>query len=279
MTAELSQMFRTKREGVHFVLDAVANAFPGAQVRVFAVPDRFIPPQEARDRHLAVAAANWAATARIVGTLYPDSVLIDVGTTTTDIIPIVNGRTAAIGWTDPDRLASGELVYTGAVRTPVEALVSTVPYGDGSAGVSAEAFALIGDVHVWRGDLEPEDYSVPPPDGRPVTREFSGERLARVVCADSELLGEDGVSQLAEAVASAQGARIADAIHRVVDRHAGLRTAVVTGVGAFIARAAARAAGLDVIELASELGDRAARCAPAAAVALLLERSPDAAST
>src|SRR5262245_16095934 len=55
MTAELSQMFRTKREGVRFVLDAVANAFPGAPVRVFAIPGRFIPLQEARDRHLAVA--------------------------------------------------------------------------------------------------------------------------------------------------------------------------------------------------------------------------------
>ena len=34
MTAELSQMFRTKREGVAFVLDAVEAAFPSAQIRV-----------------------------------------------------------------------------------------------------------------------------------------------------------------------------------------------------------------------------------------------------
>ena len=76
-----------------------------------------------------------------------------MGTTTTDIIPIVDGEVVAVGKTDPDRLASGELVYTGALRTPVEAIVRDVPYRDGRASVSAEAFALIGDVHLWRGHL------------------------------------------------------------------------------------------------------------------------------
>jgi uncharacterized hydantoinase/oxoprolinase family protein len=46
---------------------------------------------------------------------------------------------------------------------------------------------------------------------------------------------------------------------------------VVTGVGAFVAARAARLAGLAVVPLADSLGDGAARCAPAAAVALLLE--------
>src|SRR6476469_6628104 len=34
MTAELSQMFRTKREGVAFVLDAASQAFPSANLHV-----------------------------------------------------------------------------------------------------------------------------------------------------------------------------------------------------------------------------------------------------
>src|SRR3954462_10342704 len=35
MTAELSQMFRTKRDGVHFILSAVERAFPGVAVHVY----------------------------------------------------------------------------------------------------------------------------------------------------------------------------------------------------------------------------------------------------
>jgi probable H4MPT-linked C1 transfer pathway protein len=183
MTAELSQMFRTKKDGVAFVLDAITTAFPTSAVHVFTVDGRFVGAGDARRHPLDVAAANWAATAWALADHHPDALLIDIGTTSTDIIPIVSGSVAALGRTDPDRLASGELVYTGAVRTPAEAMASHVPFGAGLSGTSAEGFALAGDVHVWRGSLSPADYTSPTPDGRPATREFAGERLARVVCA------------------------------------------------------------------------------------------------
>jgi (4-(4-[2-(gamma-L-glutamylamino)ethyl]phenoxymethyl)furan-2-yl)methanamine synthase len=271
MTAELSQMFRTKRDGVHFVLDAVAAAFPRGTIYVYAVDGRFLTVADARDAPLLVAAANWAATARVVAQSLPDALLVDIGTTSTDIIPIVDGEVAASGWTDPDRLASGELVYSGAVRTPVEALATSVPLQGRHVGLSAEAFALSGDVHVWRGDLEPADYSAPTPDRRPPTREFAGERLARAICADREMVNDAGITEIADALAAAQAERIAAAIGSVRARHPALHAAVITGLGTFIAERAARRAGLDVVSLASALGSDAARCAPAASIALLLD--------
>ncbi len=278
MTAELSQMFRTKREGVAFVLDAVDAAFPSAfpslAARVFAVDGRFVSPADARARPLLVAAANWAATAALVARQYRDAVLIDIGTTTADVIPIVDGVVVARGRTDPERLASGELVYTGALRTPAEAIATHVIVDGERVGVSAEGFALAGDVHVWRGDLAPADYTVPTPDGRPPTREFAAERLARVICADREMLDAAGVSAIADAIAEAQIERVAEAIRRVCARHASLVTAVVTGLGAFIAKTAACRAGLPVVPLENHLGADAARYAPAAAVALLLDAEP-----
>jgi probable H4MPT-linked C1 transfer pathway protein len=273
MTAELSQMFRTKREGVAFVLDAVAAAFGASCVHVFTVDGRFLDVASARAEPLLVAAANWAATARQIAVVHPDAILVDIGTTSTDIIPIVAGQVRAAGLSDPARLSSGELVYTGAVRTPVEAIASHVPVGGRPTGVSAEGFAIAGDVHVWRGHLAPHEYSSATPDGRPVTREFVAERLARVVCADRELLDEAGITEIADAIAHAQIARVAEAITMVRDRHPSVRTAVVTGLGVFIAAVAARAAGLEVLDLAESLGPDAARCAPAASVALLLEHA------
>lgn len=271
MTAELSQMFRTKREGVAFVIDAVLAAFPDNDVQVYAVDGRFLSPDDARAEPLAVAASNWAATARLVALDHPNALLVDIGTTSTDIIPIVDGHVVALGTTDPARLASRELVYSGALRTPVEAIAQHVPLDDADAGVSAESFALIGDVHVWRGDLTPDDYSVTAPDGRAPTRELAGERIARVVCADREMLDAHAISRIAGAVALAQIEAIASAITTVRQRHPSLDTAVVTGLGGFIADRAARAAGLDVVELAESLGSDGARGAPAAAVALLLD--------
>ena len=107
-----------------FVLDAVVAAFPGATIVVYAVDGRFLTRGGGVHAPLLVAAANWGATARIVAQSLPDALLVDIGTTSTDIIPIIDGEVAALGSTDPDRLASGELVYTGAVRTPVEAMAA-----------------------------------------------------------------------------------------------------------------------------------------------------------
>jgi (4-(4-[2-(gamma-L-glutamylamino)ethyl]phenoxymethyl)furan-2-yl)methanamine synthase len=269
MTAELSQMFRTKRDGVRFVLDAVEHAFPSGSIHVYTTSGTLVSPRDARQRPLDVAAANWVATASMVARDHPDSLLIDIGTTTTDVIPIVGGRVAAAGRTDPGRLTSGELVYSGAVRTPVEAIVREVPLTDGLAAVSAEGFALVGDAHVWLGDLDPADYDATP-DGRLSSREFAAERLARVVCADREMLDEAAITRIARAVAEAQAEQIGRAIDCVRSHHHRLDTAVVTGLGAFIADRAARRAGLKVVPLASQLGVPGARSAPATAVALLL---------
>lgn len=272
MTAELSQLFRTKREGVRFVLDSVETAFPGASVHVYAVDGRFLSPADAREKPLAVAAANWAATARAVAVHHPDALLVDIGSTTTDLVPIVGGEVVATGHTDPERLMSAELLYTGAVRTPAEAIASYVPLGDGLAGVSAEGFALAGDVHVWRGDLHASDYSCPTPDGRPATRDFAGERLARIVCGDREMLDDAAITRVADAIARAQIRSIQSAMQRVLEPHPSIHVVVVTGLGAFLGTAAAHALDLEVVPLSNRLGEAGARCAPAVAVALLLER-------
>jgi probable H4MPT-linked C1 transfer pathway protein len=269
MTAELSQAFRTKRAGVGFVLDAMAAAFPGEPVSVYGVEGAFLDPAAARARPLEVGAANWAATARFIGQQMPECLLVDIGTTSTDIIPLVGAEPVTVGRTDPERLLSGELVYTGALRTPVEAVSRAVPLWGGLCPLAAERFALIGDAYLWLGALEAGDYTAPTPDSRPATREFAGERLARAVCADAEMLDEEAVGTIARALAEAQALLIADAMRRVHARHPRITTAVVTGLGDFIAAEAARRHGLDVSHLADRIGD-AARTAPATAVAWLL---------
>lgn len=269
MTAELSQAFRTKREGVGFVLDAVDTAFPSDLVRVFTVDGRFVSAAEARDRPLEIGASNWVATATLVAREVPDAILVDIGTTSTDIIPIAGGRVVARGRTDPARLLTGELLYTGAVRTPAEALVREVPLWDGLAAVSAEGFATTGDAHVWLGTLAPDDYTAPTADGRPVTREHAGERLARVVCGDRETLDEQAIARIAGTIAEAQVALVAAGLCRVHAAFPDAKAVVVTGLGDFIAVDAARRVGLEVIALADRLG-AAARVAPAAAVGWLL---------
>ena len=211
MTAELSDAFRTKREGVGFVLDAVAGVGP-EPVRVLTTSGAFVDVATARACPLEVAAANWIATATLVARHVPDALLVDVGSTTADVVPIRGGSVAARGRTDPERLLARELVYTGAVRTNVAAVVPHVPLWGGQCPVASEWFALSGDAHVLLGDLAPEEYTCPTPDGRPATPEYAAERLARVVCADVEMLRPEEIRAIAGAVAEAQVREIAAAM-------------------------------------------------------------------
>jgi (4-(4-[2-(gamma-L-glutamylamino)ethyl]phenoxymethyl)furan-2-yl)methanamine synthase len=270
MTAELSQAFRTKREGVGYVLDAIEAVFPGDRLYLYTVQGRFVRPVEGRANPFAVGASNWVATASWVARTVPTCVLIDIGTTSSDLIPIIEGKVAARGHTDPERLLSGELVYSGALRTPAEAVSRQVPLWGGKAAVSADGFALIGDAHLWLGQLSDDEYTCPAPDGRPANRLYAGERLARMVCADRDMLDDSAISHIATALAQAQLRTLTLALERILRRWPVIRLAVVTGVGDFVAAEAARAAGLSVLPLTSHWGP-AARIAPAAAVAWLLQ--------
>jgi probable H4MPT-linked C1 transfer pathway protein len=278
MTAELADCFATKREGVAFVLDAFRTAFRGAEPWVFGVDGRFRSAHEARQRPLEVAAANWRASAMLVARTFPDALFLDVGSTTTDVIPIVAGGVAVQGRTDPARLVSGELVYTGALRTPVCAIVRSVPLGGRRCRVAAEHFAVAADVHRWLERIDDAGYVCETPDGRGRTRAESGARLARVICADLEMLGPADITAIAAYVAQAQVKQIKSGIRQVL-RHLGPgcpRVAVVAGQGTFLARAAAEQLGLSVHDLAAAIGNAAARAAPAAAVAYLLGEMIDA---
>ncbi|MCJ7762350.1 H4MPT-linked C1 transfer pathway protein, partial [Candidatus Bathyarchaeota archaeon] len=141
MTAELSDAYRTKREGVNHILTHVAQTFPTTQIFVLDVNATLKSIAEAQTAPLEVAAANWAATGWLVAQLVKDCIVIDVGSTSTSIIPIISGHISAAGKTDLEKLMNGELVYTGSLRTNIATIVNSTPLRNGIARVSSELFA------------------------------------------------------------------------------------------------------------------------------------------
>ena len=90
-----------------------------------------------------------------------------------------------------------------------------------------------------------------------------------MVCGDREMLDDAGIDAIAGAVVEAQVEQVASGIRRCMRRFRRHDTAVVTGLGDFIAADAARRAGLEVVPLSEHWGPTA-RVAPAAAVGWLL---------
>jgi (4-(4-[2-(gamma-L-glutamylamino)ethyl]phenoxymethyl)furan-2-yl)methanamine synthase len=267
-TAELSDAFRTKREGVGFVLDAAEAALGGPKLLAFTTAGEVVPFAEAWERAPEVAAANWLASALAVAAVYPDALMIDVGSTTADIVPIAAGRVVAAGRTDLDRLLAGELVYTGALRTNLATIAPRVPVRGSWCPIASELFAISADVHLILGHLATRAYTCATPDGRPATIEFARERVARLVCADTDQMEGQEIDAIAAFLHAGQVRQIEAAARRVSAPFDVAAPVVPLGVGAFLAREAAEHLGRAVVELPWSEAEREA--APAAALAELL---------
>lgn len=247
MTAELADCFLTKADGVEYILDCVVQAFPQVLVRVWLTSGEFAEPDDARDIPSVVAASNWHALATWAARATPDGsgLLIDVGSTTTDIVPLIDGLPAAEGLTDLERLASGELVYTGAVRTPVCAIVRSVRLGNAQIPLAAELFATSLDVHLITGEIaeDPErSGNSNTADGRAATIEFAQNRLAHMLCCDRTELTTGQLQSIAAEIAASQVREIAAAVGNRLAFLNDLRspedpapTILVSGSGHFLA--------------------------------------------
>jgi hypothetical protein len=220
MTGELADCFPTKSAGVRHILEAVAAAADGLPVHVYLVDGRWASADAAGAEPLLAAASNWHALARFA-TRYVRSetaLLLDIGSTTCDLIPLVNGWPAAQGRTDTQRLLAGELVYTGIERSPLCAVVGQVPYRGRLCPVAQELFATMRDVYLVLGELPEQADDTQTADGRPATRHAAVARLARVICADETEFDQQDARELAAAAADAQAEQLAAAFCTVLGR-------------------------------------------------------------
>jgi len=275
MTAELSDAYQTKREGVNHILTCAAQVFPDLPIFVLDVDAKLRSLDDAKSEQLEVAAANWAATGWLVAQLIKTCVIIDVGSTSTSIIPVIERRVSAAGKTDLEKLMVGELVYTGSLRTNVAAIVRSVPLRRGVARVSSELFAQSADAHLALGNISEDEYTVETADGRGKTKAEALARLARVVCADIEMLTEQEIIQIARHIHDKQVEQVVEGLSQVYSRIRSLTTAkipvVITGLGKdFIARTAAQRLGVDeIIDLGKLVRNDAVTASPAVGVALM----------
>ena len=229
MTGELCDCFESKRQGVNAILDTVEAAAVGKPVRVWRTDGRFMDLTDVRRNPLMAAAANWLALATFAGRYVPKgpALLIDIGSTTTDIVALQDGRPLPIGRTDPERLHSGELVYTGVRRTPLCAIM-------GSEG-AAELFATTLDAYLLIGWIaeDPTDHNTA--DGRPATKAAAHARLARMLCADLETSTAEERENLANRILLKQVYTLLGAVEGLVRRRGEPpRTIIAAGEGEFV---------------------------------------------
>jgi (4-(4-[2-(gamma-L-glutamylamino)ethyl]phenoxymethyl)furan-2-yl)methanamine synthase len=269
MTGELVDLFANRRDGVLQITALITELF-GEDVRYYAAQQGFVRNAMVASYVNDIASANWHASASLIGCYVADAVVVDMGSTTTDIIPISNGKVPPIGMSDALRLREDTLLYTGVVRTPVMAVANKLVFEGVETNVAAEYFATMADVYRLTGELAPTFDMAETADGRGKTKLDSARRLARMIGYDVEDRPLKAWRQLAIECRSIQETQMM----RALQRHSDTASCLVgLGAGAFLVQSLARSKGLfyksleEVISSAQD--ERISVCFPAYAVARL----------
>jgi probable H4MPT-linked C1 transfer pathway protein len=298
MTGEMVDLFEHREEGVQRIAALLLATFgPHAQLRFFAGDAGWCHAGDVAARWEHIASANWLATATHTANELGEGVLVDIGSTTTDLIAFKNGRVATTTRSDVQRLATGELVYQGVVRTPLCALAHRIPWRGAELNVMNEYFATVADVYRLTGELDPAHDLYPAADNAGKGELATRKRLARMIGMDARDASDDEWRAFAQAWRAAQADELGGQLRRVMQLHGLSTNAVVVNAGCgdflvpdVLARACEggphrpsaytrRAYGLDLVRVAPEAAADAAEvaswaqvCAPSVAVAVLLDR-------
>ena len=281
-TAELVDIFPDRITGVNQLKDCITGIFDKNPVRFYSGKTGWVSADCVTDYAIEIASANWYATASFIARYIDKGILMDIGSTTTDIIAFSGGRLLNQGYSDYERMSTGELVYTGIIRTPVMALVHDVNVNGKQRPVIAEHFATMADVYRLTGDLDETDDMQATADGAGKSLQDSARRLARMVGKD--IYGDESIQEwmnVAKYIAEIQQNRILQCCQRIISCLEDNQDITIIGAGAgrFLA---AKLAGLmdcryldfaDILEVADELKPSVARSATAVAVAQLARLS------
>lgn len=293
MTGEMTDLFEHREDGVRRIAASLVRLLSPAApdtLHFFAGDAHWCRAAEVGVHWEQIASANWLATASHAAQCIAEGVLIDIGSTTTDLIAFRQGRVLGTSRSDAQRLASGELVYHGVVRTPLCALGPRIAWQGSELNVMNEFFASTADVYRLTGELDPAHDLHPSADNAPKDLPATRRRLARMIGRDERDAAPQDWLAFAHAWRAKQVDELGGQLRRVSAAH-GLSEAAVAlsaGCGDFlVAEVVARAGitracqryGTDVARIAADAlpsPDNAARwaqvCAPAVAVAALFDR-------
>jgi probable H4MPT-linked C1 transfer pathway protein len=292
MTGEMVDLFEHREEGVQRIAALLGERLSTAShVHFFAGDAGWCNGDRVAALWEQIASANWLATAQHAAHELGDGLLVDIGSTTTDIIAFKEGRVATAARSDVQRLATGELVYQGVVRTPLCALAHQIRWQGKPLNVMNEYFATVADVYRLTGELNAAHDLYPSADNAPKDEAATRKRLARMIGMDARDAAAGDWLAFAQAWRAAQVEELAGQLRRVVALHAlSPHAAVVSaGCGDFLVadvltqadggktQHPLRTYGRELVRTdpeaagATDVAAWAQVCAPSVAVAMLLD--------
>ena len=279
MTGELVDLFEHREDGVRQIINVMTTLLPQGRCLQFAGLEGFLASDQVEARHYqAIASANWLASASFAAQKVGSGLFVDIGSTTTDILLLNEGKVRAQGFTDYQRLLSGELVYTGIVRTPVMAVAQRAQDRGQEIGIMAEYFATMADVYRVTGELNEHHDQCETADGAEKSIAASARRLARMIGCDFIPEELPRWRQFAENIRTQQFQKLQDGcqLHFQNFKPSENMPMIGAGVGRFLVKQLAKSSGNPYLDFSDFFPENsipstltASDCAPAVAVACL----------
>ena len=151
-------------------------------MRIWMGPRGFGSTEEARADPMSVASTNFLASAALVARRMPDALLIDMGSTTTDIIPIAGGKPAPRGLTDARAAGDRRACLHRADPHRRERRHATGKFQGREQRLAAGGFANMADVRRILGELPEASTSTRTPTGA-ASRSRKASRASRAASA------------------------------------------------------------------------------------------------
>ncbi len=238
MTAELVDYFENKDHGIDSILSLLQQTIEPERLWIFCGRDGFLPVAQITPEHYPmIASANWLATSMLVSKNLKEGLIIDIGSTTTDIVAIESHKISTTAISDFDRLIIDELVYTGVVRTPVMAVSDYVYFRGNKVALMAEYFATMADVYRILNELPENADQGDTADGKPKTIAASQQRLARMIGLDQHSASNKDWFLVAKILRSMQLKTITQATYRVLSTLPEIQLPLIgAGIGRFLVR-------------------------------------------
>ena len=275
MTGELVDIFDNRQQGVEQIINTFLRSMPNNdELKVFSDSSVVEVEQALRHAHLT-ASANWLASGKVLSRHCKNALFVDMGSTTTDLLVIKDSDVCNLGITDAERLRSGELVYTGVVRSCVNTICNAMPFQEQLVPMMAENFATSADVYRILQQLPAHADSGETMDGKKKNKIASTRRLARMIGEDYKKSDDREWERAAQYISYQQQEMVSEQAKQLLLKLGNDQLIVGAGVGRFLIRQIAQQIDVPYVDFAEKIlshryhyDEFASDCAPAVSLAL-----------
>ena len=233
ITAESCDNFKDRNEGIISILSECDKNIVGKKY-YYTNKNIYVDYKEAVNDTSKLFSTNWILTSNFLNASNKIDLIIDVGSTTTDII--FKNINIDNNINDYKRLTNKTLLYAGVIRTPLPMLTDEVLYRSNYTSLVREVFATTGDIFNVLGDINFIDHNYVGSDNLQFTLENSLIRLSRVIGLDYDQSDKKNIIEIAYNIKKLFMKKIINNVNYIFDNKIEGLVISSIGEGSFLVR-------------------------------------------